>query len=781
MAVRPALAQCNMQVQGLVEDEDLHTMLVGAVVSIKSHKLEVITDESGRFLLKGLCPGKYDIDITHIGCLPVSRHIHVVDRDLVLEIKMPHAQNALEDVVVTGLAVSGRKTGAATLRGQQLEATRGESLSESLSRMNGVTTLQTGTNIYKPVINGLHSNRVLILNNGIRQEGQQWGSEHAPEIDPFIANRLTVIRGAGTLRYGHDGLGGVVLVEPHLLPATPGIRGQLHTGFFTNQRLGFISGMVEGNSQKHPAFAWRLQGTLRRGGNARTPQYFLANSGIGEQNFSATAGWLKPKKGLELFYSFFNTKLGIYSGSHIGNITDLLEVINSGEPPEFYKNQPFTYTIDRPFQAVAHHLFKAKAFTLKGETGRLNLLASWQYNRRKEYDIKRFSSSNNNPQLDIGLMTAGTDLVYDHFGKGPVKGTVGITTQYQQNLYYERFFIPNYHGINSGIFAIEKFQKNAWQLEAGLRYDYRTLFAIDRNNGDAFADRDFGGLSGTFSAIYTPSKNWWVSVNGSSAWRAPSINELYSSGLHHGAARLENGNANLDAERANGLMATLGINGSKWNVELSSFYKQIDGFIYLKPDFPPQLTIRGAFPVFSYAQTNARMHGFDASAEYLLNQHWGYGLKISLVRAWDKQAKDWIIQMPADRFDNSLSYHFSDGGRWRNTYIKLLVNTVLEQTRVPATGNIEITKPDGSVDMASDYAPPPPAYTLLGLEAGTMGHVFGRDVNLSLTGSNLLNKQYRNYMNAFRYYADDMGVNIGLKCSISLGGDKHKMKTINHE
>jgi iron complex outermembrane receptor protein len=94
----------------------------------------------------------------------------------------------------------------------------------------GVTTLQTGSSISKPVIHGLHSNRILIMNNGVRQEGQQWGSEHAPEIDPFIATRLSVVKGAAGVRYGSDAIGGVILVEPEELPFDKSLSGEAECG-----------------------------------------------------------------------------------------------------------------------------------------------------------------------------------------------------------------------------------------------------------------------------------------------------------------------------------------------------------------------------------------------------------------------------------------------------------------------------------------------------------------------------------------------------------------------
>jgi iron complex outermembrane receptor protein len=182
------------------------------------------------------------------------------------------------------------------LKGKELAATRGLSLGESLQRITGVTVLQTGNNIYKPVIQGLHSSRVLILNNGIRQEGQQWGSEHAPEIDPYVANRLTVIKGAASVRYGGDAIGGVVLVEPRLLQYKKAVQGEVNLAAFSNNRQGVLSALFEGGFDQKEETSWRIQGTIKRGGNAKTADYWLKNSGVEEMNMSAAAGWRKKKQ-----------------------------------------------------------------------------------------------------------------------------------------------------------------------------------------------------------------------------------------------------------------------------------------------------------------------------------------------------------------------------------------------------------------------------------------------------------------------------------------------------
>src|ERR1700748_828948 len=125
-----------------------------------------------------------------------------------------------------------------TIGGKQLEETRGLSLGESLKTIAGVNSLQTGPSISKPVIHGVYSNRILILNNGVRQEGQNWGNDHAPEIDPFVATKLSVIKGPASIRYGSDAIGGVILVDPREMRTAPGVDGEVNLVGMTNGRVG---------------------------------------------------------------------------------------------------------------------------------------------------------------------------------------------------------------------------------------------------------------------------------------------------------------------------------------------------------------------------------------------------------------------------------------------------------------------------------------------------------------------------------------------------------------
>jgi iron complex outermembrane recepter protein len=756
-------AQCNLSFSGHINDAETKEHLHSAVITIKDIKLSQTTNEKGEFVFKGLCPGFYTIIITHTSCVAVEYHFHL-KTDIEKDFDLNHAVSQLSEVTVQGNQSNRVVTPSNEIKGKALDAARGLSLAESLKRISGVSVLQTGSNIYKPVIHGLHSQRVLILNNGVRQEAQQWGSEHAPEIDPFIANRLSVIKGSSALRYGGDAIAGVVLVEPKLLRTDPGIGGELNTALFSNNRMGVASAMIEGNSSKLPAFSWRLQGTYKRGGNAKTPNYWLANSASEEINFSVSAALKKQTKGIEMFYSQFTTKLGIFSGSHIGNVTDLWFAIQSKDPPEYIRNAGFSYTIDRPYQQVRHHLLKLKAWKETGKTSRLNIIVSGQYNNRDEYDQKRFASSSNTPQLSMSIGSALTEVVWDHYTISAWRGTIGGSLMYQNNSYERRLFIPNYQSTNAGLFVIEKFTHKKLDIEGGIRFDSKSIFGTnDNNNQFVYPDLSFNNLSANAGLHYRFSNSFRFVFNGSTAWRAPQINELYANGLHHGAARIEKGNANLTPERSNNISANLLFNNSHWDIDAGLYLKQIDGFIFLEPSFPPELTIRGAFPAFRYSQTNARLSGIDFTAQYNINDHWATSAKASILRAWNKQKKEWLIQMPADRYEAQVSYAFGNAHRLNETYISIQGTYLLRQSRVPSTGNIEVP---GNTQKQPDYLPPPPAYLLLGAEAGTNFKVGHHNWSFILAITNVTNLAYRDYMNAFRYFSDEMGQNISLRIKI---------------
>lgn len=768
LLVASASAQCTIRLSGTITDTETRQVLSGASIAVKETGQAVQSDASGAYLLEGLCPGNYTVRVSHIGCVPVEITWQVI-RDERRNIALPHSITRLQEVAVTGHAAKEVTTAPVeTLSGRELDKTRGLTLGDALKRVNGVTTMTTGPNVSKPVINGLHSNRILILNNGIRQEGQQWGSEHAPEVDPFLASKLIVIKGAGSLRYGGDAIGGVVLAEPKPLPVTPGLGGEVNFAGFSNNRLGAVSAILEQQVPEVPGLSWRLQGTVRKGGNTRTPDYWLDNTGMEELNFSAAAGWKRPDYGVELFYSQFNTSLGVFEGSHIGNRGDLEEVIKQGKPrPEY--TEGFSYGIDRPYQRVEHELFKIKSFLNTGEAGRLNLVLARQFNYRDELDRNSALSVN---QMNLNLTTYNGELVWDHHDWKGFRGTVGATGMYQDNSYQRRLFVPNYESLQWGAFWTEKWESsdNKWLLEGGIRYDNKRFYNLGDNLGEkSFPEQDFSSFSGSLGAQYRILDHFHVSLNAARAWRAAAVNELYATGLHHGAAVYVDGDPYLDPEIASKFNLSLHYDiGEKLEADVNLYYNYIRNFIFQQPTDSIVVTIRGAFPYTYYRQSDVSMKGMDAQLRWHFLPKWQLSTKASILRAWNETDNDWLIAMPADRFEHELSFFPGNTKHLKENYVSLSVSNVLEQTRTPAN----LT--DKSDPRGQDLMAPPAGYTLLNLEAGSTLQLGGQPLSVIIGAGNLLNARYRDYMNFFRYFADEPGTNVYLKLKLPLQFGKTK-------
>lgn len=374
---------CKFTLSGIVIDEHDQQALSFSTIYIVELEKGYVSDMNGVFVVPNLCKQNYTLVIGHIGCEPDTQQVLIAQHTKKTFYLEHHIEELKEFAIIENEIKPLSSVVKKELSPEELSKTRGRTLGESMKELTGVTTLTTGNSISKPVIHGMHSDRILILNNGIRQEGQQWGSEHAPEIDPFIANKLSVVKGAQSVRYGANAIGGVVLVEAADLPDSSGINGEINAIGYSNGQQGVSSAMLEGKNNKLIGIAWRVQGSLKKSGNIHTPNYFLKNTGVEEQNFSWTLGLNKEKYGVELFYSQFNSIIGIFSGAHIGNLTDLQTAFAAEEPLE---KADFTYDIERPYQKIEHELFKVKSYVATGKVGKLELVYARQFNLRNEFD-----------------------------------------------------------------------------------------------------------------------------------------------------------------------------------------------------------------------------------------------------------------------------------------------------------------------------------------------------------------------------------------------------------
>ncbi len=773
---------CENKLRGRVIDFHDGLPLKEAQITVDNQK--VITNSKGEFLIEKLCPIAYAFTITHPDCNTQVVTIDIGEKkqhDFYLE----HHYTNLEEVDILDVSKKG-ETNSQTevqLQKKQLEKYSNLTLGDALKELSGVNSLTTGNTIVKPVIQGLHSSRIIIMNNGVRQEDQEWGEEHAPNIDINAFDELKVIKGAGALQYGGNAIGGVVIGKNKLTTLRDTTFGKTQITGSTNGRGGSINSTLNIGFKNN--WSTKIQGTIKHYGDSEAPDYILTNTGFREQSLSAAIGYTTFEYGFEGYYSFYNAKQGILRASHIGNVGDLVRGINSDEPLVI---DSFSYDINAPKQETNHHLGKLKFYKRFKNTGKLNLQYAFQLNNRKEFDIRR-GDDRNKASLDLELKTHTLDGSFVFDSNNSFKKTIGFQALTQKNTPNPetgiRRLVPDYDKNNIGIFAITDFELNdKLKADIGGRYDYSRIeakkfylksFWEDRGYDTDFesiivADFDtqwfteptfdYHSFSASAGINYQLKEKQRIRTNASFVNRAPNPVELFSDGLHHSAAIIELGDLRFEQEKAlkfSGSYSNENFLKSKGSFIASPHVSIIDDFILLQPTGVEQ-TIRGAFPVWEYKQTRALLYGIDIDYKVKFTDVINFETGFSYVYGEDLKNETPLISMPAPNFRSGITY---EKPKWN---IKLTNETVLKQTRYPDNNfTTEFLRDGVIVEEVVDISTPPPAYTVFDVYAEyKMSILNEKDLSLGMSITNILDTSYRDYLNRQRFYADNIGRNITL-------------------
>ncbi len=753
---------CNLYIKGVVREAGTHMPLSDVAVYISGTQLGSYTDQQGGFTISGACEGEWELIARHlnheekrerialtqsVSNKVIYMHCHT---DTLHMITVKSSRIHWEDVIVGN-----------TLSTQSIFRQSGNSLGKTLEAINGVFSLSTGPQIQKPVIRGMHSNRIVTINNELRQEGQQWGLEHAPEIEPSQAERIELIKGAQTIRYGGDIIGGLVILTPPKWNTIDTFSALVHSGFMTNGRM--VHGGIKLQNQLHhiPSVKWMLQGNYKRSGNVNSPDYFLKNTGLAELSYSAAMALVRDKWTLDFYHSVFTSRIGIFAGSHIGNLTDLYQAFARQKPID---SAGFSYRIDLPFQQVAHHTYKLRFQKNWNNIGEFSAILGLQQNVRKEYDRTLASKQENgsySPALHFNLQTLNYELNLAHKIAKPWQGHLGANGLVQQNQYLGRYFIPDFIRHHGGAYVVEKWHQNALSFELGARYDI-TSFSVRKWEQNQLFDSThaYGGFAGS-AAIRYQFPLFTVHASLGTAWRAPHVNELYSYGVHHSAATFEVGDRSLRKERSYQSAVTFDFAyKKKVDMELTFFQNIIHNYIYLKPVFPATLTIRGAFPTLAFTQTQALFTGIEWSLSSLLFRDVRLSHKANIIRVQNLRNKEFIVGIPPARFDADIEVPF-----WKNksslAHFSMGTSYTAKQRRV--------------LD-AQEYVPIPPAYFLASSSLSMQTILYGYPLQMQLGVNNLFNTRYRDYLNRNRNFADEIGRNVFINLKTELTNNKNNYK-----
>jgi iron complex outermembrane receptor protein len=737
---------CDLSLEGYVFDEHNDEGLELAVVVLEENQVVAYTDAYGKFVFQSLCPGEYHIQVNHLACETRSSHISLT-KDTSIILYLEHHEEMLQSVTILEHKLNTQKSLAkASISGLELEHKQGGSLGDILKSVAGVNSLNTGGGLSKPIIHGLFGNRIQIMNNDVAIQGQQWGNEHAPEVDPFTIQKISIIKGASALKYGTRSMGGVVLIDSEDLPTDNHLHGSFSLLGFTNGLKLASSLKLEGGIKDKPFFKWRTQFSYSKSGDNNAANYLLSNTAREEIAGNVQVQYKKERSTTSLNFSIYQYQIGILRGSHIGNLSDLEEAFSRETP--FFTEDRISYVINKPNQSVLHNTVQLNHLQdLK--KGELNLSYNFQYNQRKEFDVRR---SSDKASLFLNLQSQEVQISYKSRIK---KLKYEFGSQYQHKLNFNdpdlnvQALIPNYTINQLSVFSIQELEFKRFVLDFGLRYEYQTMLAKYFEDGDMITPLSlFNNYAFSIGALHHMADGLSSRTNVSYISRSPEVNELYSSGLHHGAAAIELGNKNFTNERMWSVNQSFTfVKDDVFQIEVSPYYQFFYNYIQLNPQEELQLTIRGAFPVFSYESSKASIAGFDLGMRTQVYPHLYWALQSAIVRGVNLENNNPLSFMPADYIQNGFNYSMPLKKKLQEISFGLNGRNVWQQIRVP--------------DF--DFAAAPKGFFLLGAEIAGKLQFNKLRMNWQIEATNLLNVSYRDYLNRWRYFADDLGANIALR------------------
>lgn len=744
----------------------------GAHIFIHELNRVISTDKNGHFADLSIKKGHYHIHVTFLGYKPYDIHFEVPLSDSI-QISLKESDLELQKIIIEDYGTKGlindQSQSISVVDADDIRKSGAQSISVALEKIPGVQALSTGVGISKPAIRGLGFNRVAVSENGIKQEGQQWGGDHGLEIDAADVERVEVIKGPAAILYGSDALSGAINIRPGIPPALNSYQfstgakfnsmnnlwGQ-STAFAFNKKNIWLKARFSSQDYadyKVPSDTFVYNGfVLPIVGNK------VKNTAGRERNGSFTLGYSFKSGYSSLRVSYYDLKTGMFPGAH-------------GIPQAYNLQYDGSHrNIEFPHQRVRHYKIVSNSNLQMGKKNWLEVDAAVQYNYRQE-----FSNPHNhglgpvitgNKELEFRLFTSSLQSKFHHEISEKLGLIYGLSGQYQQNrIGGFSYLIPNYDSYGLGAFSYAKWSHDKFTINGGLRYDLHKMQSQANslayyNSGSSPSgflkspaiDRFFHNASGSVGFSWIKNKIHNIKVNLGTGYRVPSIPELTSNGIHHGMFRHEVGDSSLTPERSFQLDLNYSYQTEKWELTLSPFFSYYLDYIFLDPTSQFSPLSEGGL-IYRYNQANGLHTGIDFMVDYHIISNLHLAAKGQWVYTYNLES----------------GYHFP--------FIP------------PASGLVEleyspkIPSPKWSVDlgMKMRWAAPQlliarneletPGYALLDMRLGAEYKDKKNRILFQLLGNNLTNTVYFNHVNRWRYIGlPEPGINFSVTLTYFLQG-----------
>jgi iron complex outermembrane receptor protein len=791
MGIRSNPNPGSVTLTGSVTDKSTGEPIPGAIIYIADLKTGTVTDSTGIYRLEDLPSSVVLVQVSFPSYKIISEKIDL-SKITVKDFVMEESVTEINEVEVTGMSEAGEKdrtpapvsivTHATLLQGASVN------IIDALSKQPGISQISTGPGISKPEIRGLGFNRVVIVNDGIRQEGQQWGDEHGIEIDEFSVGRVEILKGPASLSYGSDAMAGVInILSAHTLPLSA-MKLNFLMNYQTNNGLISLSQNFAGNKK---GFIWDLRYSEKEA-HAYSNRYdgYVYNSGFKEKSFNGIIGLNKSWGYSHLHFASYNIMPGIIEGdrdSLSGKFVKKVRLTDTTEGAEVVPESELrSYEIlnSVPYQDIHHFKIAWNNSFILGKAS-LKAIIGFQQNQRKEFsDVL----SPDVYGLYLSLNTLNYDIRYELPEKKNLSILFGVNGM-QQNSKNKgtEFLVPDYSLFDIGGFFIAKKSYKKLEVSGGVRYDTRheTAMALYLDSSGKVTNATakgalqkfsnikaaFSNVSGSLGASYHFNEKYYSKINLSRGYRAPNIAELGSNGVHEGTMRFETGNASLKPETSMQLDLAVGVHKAHISAELDLFSNHINDFIYLEKlagSMGDSLT--DGIPTYHFTSGNARLTGGEFSIDFHPHPidwlHFENSFSwVNAVQSGVPDSMKYLPYIPAAKMINALQASAKKLNSFMlNAYAKLELENYFKQDHFYAANGTETSTP---------------AYYLLNVGLGSDIKIQpGLVCSLYISINNITDNAYQSHLSRLKYAPENyatgrtgvynMGRNISFKLLVPL-------------
>src|SRR5690625_349895 len=726
----PTLLLSQNQISGTIVDEDDEP--IPSDVYIPELSIGTVANLDGEFFLNNIPNGRHEVIFSFLGFASYSKTIQFPTKtDEPLHIVLKTSSVEMDPVILSIPFHQLQKDNVMKveqIRISDLQKSGALNLSDGISNMAGVNTINTGVGIGKPVIRGLSSNRVLTYAQDVRLENQQFGEEHGLGINESGIESAEVIKGPASLLYGSDALGGVLYLNPAHFAAEGSFAADVNASLYSNTKGSNINLGVKNTVDNF--------GIIARGAYTEHSDYKTGNgkratnSRFQERDFKTGAQYKTDNFTSALRYNYNHSDLGI--AEEIGN-------------------QTTSKSVELPFQEVTTNIFSWNN-TLRFDKSKLTAKIGYISNDRKEFEEPHDHEGNDTgtqqmePSLRLKLNTLNYDVKYHLPSSKKLETIVGVQGMYQRNKNTgEEILIPDATTNDIGIFATGHYHLNKLDFQAGLRFDSRKLDikeTWDEHNQNLTdpASRSFTSLNAALGVKWDMLDDLVGRLNLASGFRAPNLAELTSNGVHHGTFRYEIGSEDLTYEQ--NLQIDLSLELRLSNIELSAngFYNTVKDYIYLDPTNQ----VIDNNPVYKYRQNNAELYGGEFSFHYHpKGADWLHFDNMYEMVIGKQKNGTYLPFIPAHSLSNRLQVYFNDGKLLENTTAFIQLRTSFAQNKL------------------SEFETRTGGYSLVNLGASTAFDWSNARIDVGISVSNLLDKEYVSHLSRLKQlHIPDIGRNI---------------------